>query len=248
VTRHALSAAQRREAIEKRRPSWVPRTLAGALDDACADFADRPFVVTEDGAWTYAQMRDWADRLAGGLAGLGVGPGDHVAVVLANYAEFVAARYAIARLGAVTVPINVANRTAELGFIVRRSDASVLITMDHFRGLDYLAMLDDLGEDAFPALRHVVVHPTGHGEPRGVRTLADLADAEPVAEPGGHPDDVADVLFTSATTGGPKGVQLTHDMCCAPPTAPRGAAPTPTHTAWCSRCRCSTSTATSRDC
>ncbi len=191
----------------------MPRTLAGALDAACADFAERPFVVTEDGAWTYAQMRDWSNRLAGGLAGLGVGPGDHVAVVLANYAEFVAVRYAIARLGAVTVPINVANRTAELGFIVRRSDASVLITMDHFRGLDYLAMLDELGEAAFPALRHVVVHPTGHGEPRaGVRTLADLATADPVTEAAGHPDDVADVLFTSGTTGEPKGVQLTHDM------------------------------------
>ena len=105
MTRHARSAAQRREAIEKRFPTWVPRTLAGALDAACADFAERPFVVTEDGTWTYAQMRDWANRLAGGLAGLGVGPGDHVAVVLANYAEFVAVRYAIARLGAVTVPI-----------------------------------------------------------------------------------------------------------------------------------------------
>jgi fatty-acyl-CoA synthase len=213
VTTHVLSAAQRRDAIGKRHPTWVPRTLAGALDAACADFADRPFVVTEAGTWTYAQMRDWSNRLAGGLAGLGVDPGDHVAVVLANYAEFVAVRYAIARLGAVTVPINVANRTAELGFIVARSDASVLITMDHFRGLDYLAMLDDLGEDAFPALRHVVVHETGHGEPRpGVRTLADLAAAEPVTEPAGDPDDVADVLFTSGTTGEPKGVQLTHDM------------------------------------
>lgn len=207
---HPLSAAERRAAIEKRFPTWTPRTLAGALDAACEEFAERAFVVTEAGIWTYAQMREWSARLAGGLRDLGVGVGDHVAVVLANDAAFVAVRYAIARLGAVTVPINVAHRTAELGFILRRSDSSVLITMDRFRDLDYLPMLDEL-DGTLPALRHVVVHPLAGGRP-GTTTLADLDRAAPVAVPAGEPDDVADLLFTSGTTGEPKGVQLTHDM------------------------------------
>lgn len=141
---HPVPPAARREAIETRFPEWTPRTLDGALDVAAAEFADRPFVITDEATWTYTDVVDRSRRVAAGLRDLGVGVGDHVAVVLANYADFVAVRYAIARLGAVTVPINVANRTAELGFILRRSDASVLVTMDHFRGLDFGAALGAL--------------------------------------------------------------------------------------------------------
>ncbi len=217
------SVQQRQSALEARFPRWIPRTLDGALDAATAEFADRPYVVTDAQTWTYGEMQQWSVRLARGLVLAGVRPGDHVAVVLANFPEFVAVKYAIARAGATAVPINYLNRRAELGYVLGQSDAVVLITMDRFRGLDYLAALDELapgwessgGGDAFPLLRRVFVLPTSDdGGRAGTDTVADLGASDdgwqPV--PAQDPTTPADILYTSGTTGSPKGVLLTHDM------------------------------------
>ncbi len=99
VTRHPLPPAQRRAALEARFPAWTPRTLSGALDHAVAEFADRPFVVTDQVRSSYAEVAEQSRRLAGGLAALGVRPRDHVGVVLANFAEFPVVTYALSRLG-----------------------------------------------------------------------------------------------------------------------------------------------------
>ena len=193
------------------------------LDQAAAEFADRPFVVTDEGAWTYAQMRAWVDRLAAALQSSGVRPGEHVGLLMANYPEFVAAKFAIARVGAVAVPINFLNRQQELGYVLQQSDCVLLITMDRFRDLDYLGFLDALapgwegrgGSDWLPRLRRVVVFPAS-GTP--VRPGATSLESF-VAEGGDRnvtsaadPSANSDIIYTSGTTGAPKGVMLTHDM------------------------------------
>ncbi len=90
---------ERPGALEKRFPRWQPRTLDQMLDAAAEEFPDRAFVVIDEGTYTYRDVRGWSVRIARGLVSAGVGTGDHVAVVLANYPEYVALKYAIARCG-----------------------------------------------------------------------------------------------------------------------------------------------------
>lgn len=215
------SVADRQQALRSALPVWEPRTLHGVLDAAAAATPDRPFVITDARSWSYAELADWSKRLAAGLVALGVTPGETVALVLANYPEFVAIKYAVSRIGAVCVPINILNRRDELRYLLDQSDSVLLVTMDRFRGVDYLAMLDEIvprwetqgGGDGLPRLRDVVVLPTGEAPPRdGVPTLASLdADAGWMV-PAVAPGAVCDIIYTSGTTGPPKGVLLTHDM------------------------------------
>lgn len=216
-----LPVTQRQAALAERFPHWRARTLDQMLDAAAAEFPDRAYVIGERRSFTYAEMVDWSRRIAGGLIRLGVRAGDHVALVMANYPEFAALKFAIARVGAVAVPINFLNRRDELGYQLAQSDSTVLVTMDRFRDLDYLQMLDELapgwaergGGAGFPKLRQVVVFAAEGAGRQGATPFEQLADSIPFdGETRSTADSNADILYTSGTTGSPKGVMLTHDM------------------------------------
>lgn len=215
--------AQRQAALRERFAVWQPRTLDQLFDAIAREFPDRPYVITDDRSWSYREIQAWSERLAAGLVAAGVRPGEHVALLLANYPEFVALKIAIARAGAVAVPINFLNRRDELGYVLRQSDSVLLVTMDRFRGLEYLQFLDELapgweregGGDAFPRLRKVVVFPTVDETVRTVATpFASFGAQAPAWQPVAQRDANANavIIYTSGTTGSPKGVMLTHDM------------------------------------
>ncbi|SEU35862.1 class I adenylate-forming enzyme family protein [Nonomuraea wenchangensis] len=217
------SVDERRASLSERFPEWTPLTLDARLDRCAAEYGERPFVLTDDRTLTYAETAAWAARLADGLVALGVRPGDRVGLLMANYLEFVPLKFAIARAGAVAIPFNYLYRQEELAYVLAQSQCNVLISMTGFAGLDYLEMLDAVapgwdggGSEALPDLRSVVLLATDGRTREGVRTvdgLGELGGRNPgAAAPGLRtPDDLGDILYTSGTTGSPKGVMVTHD-------------------------------------
>lgn len=220
---HTQPVAERQRQLAARFPVWERWTLHALLDRVAAEFPDRPYVITDARVYTYGDIRDWSLRLAAGLVGAGLRPGENIALVMANHPVFVALKYAISRAGAVCVPLNYLNRRDELAYVLQQSDAVMLVTMDRFRDLDYMGMLDAIapawthegGGQRLPFLRQVFVFATGlDAIPTGARALASLeCEAAPVARlPETSCEAISDIIYTSGTTGGPKGVQLSHDM------------------------------------
>ena len=212
------TAAQRRKELSERHPGWRPLTIAGQLDAAAQAFPDRPLVIGDAQTYSYAEIVAWSQSLASGMIACGIEPGDRVALDLANFPEFVALKYAIARAGAICVPCNFLLRGAELRYVLEQSGAKMLVTMDVFRGHDYLADLQ-----APPTLEHVIAFATGEGPSRCAGDALPLESLSQNATPKSDAerdrraaaicaDELADVIYTSGTTGRSKGVMLTHDM------------------------------------
>jgi fatty-acyl-CoA synthase len=217
------TVADRLQMLAMRHPVWTPRMLHEVLDATAARHPDRDFVVTDAQTHSYSDIAAWSRRIAAGLRAAGIRQGEHVALLMANFPDYVAVKYALSRIGAVCVPVNFLNRRDELAYVLEQSDAVALICMDGFRGLDYPAMLDELapgwetagGGARFPKLRKVWVHPASGAPLRaGAAPLADLYDGAGAfaGVAPSTPDAVSDIIYTSGTTGAPKGVMLTHDM------------------------------------
>ena len=135
-------ADRRRSDLEARHRPWRPQTLTALLDTLARRFPDRPFVIGEEETLSYADLADRSAALARGLVARGVQVGERVALVLPNGPDMIAARFAVARAGAVAVPVSFRLHAAELAQILLQSEASALITMEEFREINALDTLD----------------------------------------------------------------------------------------------------------
>ncbi|MEJ8813149.1 cyclohexanecarboxylate-CoA ligase [Variovorax ureilyticus] len=204
---------------------WHDRTINDDLDDcvaACPDKLALTALRVEEGdttRFTYREMARMADRIAVGLARLGVGRNDVVACQLPNWWQFTLTCLACARIGAVVNPVMHIFRERELSFMLRHGEAKVMIVPKRFRGFDFEAMLTGLQPD-LPELRQVVVV-GGSGDNSFEALLSgpaweEAADAKDIlsrSRPG--PDDVMQLIYTSGTTGEPKGVMHTANTTMA---------------------------------
>ncbi len=184
-------------------------TLHEALRLTAADHPDIVAVRMPDDSvsLTWSELLGRVDALAGGLAGLGVGRGDCVAIMLANRPEFHLADLAAVTLGATPFSIYTTYPAAEIEYLITDSAARVAIVEQAFLPV----MLE--ARRNLPGLEHVIVV---DGEaPAGTVALAEVEGSDPefdgaAAGAGIGPEDIVTLIYTSGTTGPPKGVQLTH--------------------------------------
>ena len=244
---------------------WFHKQTVGALVNQAADRYGPCEALLYDGVrWSFEQFRQESDRVARALIGFGIRPGDKVSVWMPNRAEWLFLFAALAKIGAVIVPVNTRFRTADMQYLVNHSDSAALVLMEQSGPINYLDLLREVAPEidagdptalhpaAFPALRNVIVigaeRPPGAINPDAINpdainpdvinpdvinpdvinhgaigkgiiewdTLLAGADAAPAdelarREAAVHPDDTFLLMYTSGTTGFPKGVMHGHN-------------------------------------
>ena len=215
------------------RGDLVWATLPGLVQDAAARFGGAEAVVDRHGPggtttrWSFDRLADEVATATRAVMANGIEPGDRVAVWAPNCTEWIVAALGAVGAGALLVPLNTRYKGAEAAYILRASGARILFTVQGFLGTDYPALLDEAVATGalLPDLERVVVLRTdGVGEvvstTAATRTVgwadflseAGLCEAEVAAGRTASltAGDLSDLVFTSGTTGHPKGAMTTH--------------------------------------
>jgi acyl-CoA synthetase (AMP-forming)/AMP-acid ligase II len=200
---------------EGRRGDREHGTIARLVRAAAERHGDRPAIVDGDVVLSFARLAGEVQRAARALLAGGIVRGDRVALWAPNGWRWIVAALAVHSTGASLVPVNTRFKGEEAAYVLSKSGARALFATTDFLGVDALAMLD-ASDVPLPALKTVVVlsGPTPERAASWEAFLAgadavpaDVAEARALAV---EPDDVCDIMFTSGTTGRPKGAMCTH--------------------------------------
>jgi HIP---CoA ligase len=191
------------------------RTIPAALERAAARFGEREGLVDGDRRLTFAELAAAADDAARAYVASGIEPGDRVAIWAPNMGDWVVAALGAFRAGAVVVTVNTRFKGSEAAHVIETAQARLLVTVTDFLDTDYVALLSQAGAPACLEQTVVLAGPVPDGAagwPDFLDRGADVAPAVTAERAAAiAPDDVSTVIFTSGTTGKPKGAMLRHE-------------------------------------
>jgi HIP---CoA ligase len=189
-------------------------TIPAVVERAAERFGDAEGLVDGDRRLSFAELAEVADASARAFVAAGIEPGDRVAVWAPNSGDWIVAALGAFRAGAVVVTVNTRFKGAEAAHVIRTAGARLLVTVTDFLDTDYVALLAGAGVPDCLERTVVLAGPV----PEGATTWADFlaagagVDAAETAARAAAltPDDVSTIIFTSGTTGAPKGAMLRH--------------------------------------
>ncbi len=195
----------------------MPGTIGELIERAAIRFGPTEALVDEDMRWTFQQLRTEIHRAARALMASGVQAGDRVGVWAPNTWEWVVAALGTYTAGGVVVPVNTRFKGSEAAYVLNAAGVRILFTVTDFLDTDYVGMLRSAGVPA--ALGEIVVLRGAAGSASGfadfLTRAKDVDDADRSARTEAVTgSDLCHVMFTSGTTGKPKGAMLRHGAVC----------------------------------